>query len=537
MHHALVISDILSSIFKFTDTDTDISCARVCRAWQENALDVLWYRVDRLERLFSLLGPMGEVGPQLITFIQYHISSDRWDRFSFYANRVRRLECTDTSPDIHYQSFSTVSISRPVLHLVPNLTHLTWRKDPARPAASLVLCLLFLSPELESLSVETGGPSYTEGDLFAIGNFFEDVLRRSPRIQHLEFRTDIPFHDMGPALSNFLGSLYELRSVLLSHALLSSDVVTALAKCPLLEAVRMTDPYATTEVQEDAGDLQNFMPVMEHGAFPSIREMHINAHLWNVLLFLRSEFPTTRIRRLLVKTLSPEINESIAQFFALVAETCPEIEELGLSVQYGAADEDAESLLFPALEPLLSCASLKMLTLCLALPLEIDDTEAAQMASHWPLLQNLNLNPAPAILRSADKHLTFAALMSFAQYCPDLRNLSIYIQSSIIPELGARKLLPNLETLVLGLIGTSYSIEELALFLTDVTPPTCLLSGTPYITSELRVHTHVAQLKLDKVFALLPMLRSIHAQYRERLRTLEADVERLTLAATSATNV
>ena len=65
MHDALAISDILSSVFKFTDTETDVECVRVCKAWHEPALDALWYRVNKLEQLFKLLGPMRELSPGL----------------------------------------------------------------------------------------------------------------------------------------------------------------------------------------------------------------------------------------------------------------------------------------------------------------------------------------------------------------------------------------------------------------------------------------------------------------------------------------
>ncbi|KAF5366683.1 hypothetical protein D9615_010714 [Tricholomella constricta] len=294
----------------FTDTSTNVACARVCKAWQENVLDILWYRIDRLDRLFRLLGPMGEINSQLV----YHISNERWDRFSFYANRARHLEVTDRLPEIHHQSFSTLSIARPVLHLLPNLTHLTWKKDPARPTSSLVLCLLFLTPGLKSLSVETGHSS-EQGDLFAIDNFFKDVVHRCPRIERLEFRSDILFHDIGPSLSNFLTGFPGLKAVLLSDALLTSDVITALAKCPLLESIRMTDPSETTEVEEETDDLQNYMPVIEDGAFPSLQEMDIKAHLWNVTSFLQSDIPAARLRRLVVRTLSLEDNANVAAFF------------------------------------------------------------------------------------------------------------------------------------------------------------------------------------------------------------------------------
>ncbi|GLB34296.1 hypothetical protein LshimejAT787_0111800 [Lyophyllum shimeji] len=473
---------------------------------------------------------MGELGPQLVTFVQFHISSERWERFSFYANRVRHLECTDQSPEIHHQSYATLSITRPMLHLLPNLTHLTWKKDPARPAASLVPCLLFLTPGLRTLSVETGHSS-DQGDLFAIDNFFRDVVYRSPRIEHLEFRSDVPFHGVGPSLSNFLIGLRGLKTVLLSDALLTSDVVTALAKCPMLESIRMSDALESAEGQEETDDLQNYMPVMESGAFPNLKEMEIKAHLWNVVSFLQSEFPAARLQRLVVRTLSLEDNASIGAFFARVAQACPAIQVLSLSVQYGGVEEEFESLPFAYLEPLLHCTSLTTFTLNMPLPLDIDDAEAAQMASSWPRMRDLHLNPFPAVQRPAGKHLTFGAMASFAMHCPDLQALGVYMQSSFIPPPASRRMLPKLQSLILGLIGTGYSVEDLALFLTDITPSKCSITGHSYIfltdTIGLQAHIHVAESKLKKIFSLLPMLRSIHAQYQERIRTLEAEVRKL----------
>ena len=84
MHSALWIHDILDAIFAFTDPGADASAALVCKTWfvhhsfslpsnhnsagvdmayfgydrQEIALDVLWYHVDRLDRLFNILAPM-----------------------------------------------------------------------------------------------------------------------------------------------------------------------------------------------------------------------------------------------------------------------------------------------------------------------------------------------------------------------------------------------------------------------------------------------------------------------------------------------
>ncbi|KAG6841306.1 hypothetical protein C0991_012476 [Blastosporella zonata] len=542
MHHTLEISDILGCIFSFTDVNTNARCALVCKAWLENALDALWHRIDRLEHLLRILGPMGELrpsSPPLVTFLQFHIASERWDRFSFYSRRIRRLEVIDRYPEIHQQVFSMISIARPFLRLLPNLTHLTWEKDPSRPAVSLALCLLFLTPTLKSLSVETGhlhsDDGATEGDLFAIDNFFKDVMHRSPQIEALHFLSEIPFRALGPSLPLFLIGLPNLKTVMLAEHLLTSDVFTALATCPRLQSIRMS----TTDLEvKETDDLQHFMPVIEPGAFPCLREMGIKAHLWNLMSFLQSNFPAERLRHLVVQTIIIEEHDNIASFFKFVADTCPNIEVLSLMRPYDVLPETTAGLPFACLEPLLGCTSMTSFNLITATPLNMNNSDVEKLAAAWPRLQELCLNPRQGRMNPEGDHITFEAMKSFAVHCPLLRNLELQIESYLIPPPDARKLIPKLESLVLGLVASSYAPEELAGFLTDITPPKCRVGGMPYILVEYQDYVHIqvnaAQSKLEKAFSLIPTLRNIHAQYRERLRSLEAEVERLSALGASS---
>lgn len=455
------------------------------------------------------------------SFAHRHIPYDRWDRFAYYANRVREFECTDAVPVLHYQSFSTLSISRPLLHVIPNLTHLTWKRDPARPAVSLAVCLLFLTPGLKNLSVVAGEAS-SQGDLSAIESFFQDVVRRSPQIENFEFRSDIPFRNLGPVLSNLVVGLPQLKTILLSETLLSSDVITALARCPLLEVVKM----ATSGAQLAIDDLQNFMPVLEHGAFPNIKKMDMKAHLWNVAHFFQSAFPGSRLQHLFVRTLSPEKTESVGLFFELIAETCINIQSLALSIPHGSPEEDdSKPLPFSSWTPLLRCKYLSNLTLNIPMPLNLDDTQAKQIAQCWPQMQRLELKSHTLDRWPSEVYPSLATLVVFAQHCLELRSLAIYIHSSVIPELKFRKMFRKLDTLDMGLTGTGYSPEDFAVFLTDIVPPTCVVTGTAFPP------VYHAQSKLDGVLKMLPMIRSIHAQYRKRLRTLEDEVQRVASAA------
>jgi len=380
------------------------------------------------------------------------------------------------------------------------------------------------------------GVNSSQGHLFAIDNFFRDVALRAARIEHIEFRSEIPFHNMGPVLSNFLSSLPLLRSVKLSDSLLSSDVVTALAKCPDLEAVRITDPGTSSE--QESADLENFMPVLEDGAFPSIKVMHFKAHLWNATRFLQPAFPASRLRCLAIRTLKYESYENISGFFGVVAEACPNIESLALNVDSRVGDQEYEPIPFAALEPLLQCGSLAQFSLTAPSPLDLDDTQAALIALHWPRMQNLHLNSCP-ISPLGTNRLTFMTLSSFAMHCPSLQHLEICVQPGVIPPLEARTRFRKLITFTFSVSENCYDIEELALFLSDVLPSTCRVTGnTEYLLGSGghhlgRAHVRRCQLMLEKVLGLLPILRKVHAQYHERLRTLEGKVHRLRLAVDS----
>ncbi|KAJ6550849.1 hypothetical protein DFH09DRAFT_606904 [Mycena vulgaris] len=531
MNQATRLPDILFHVFSHTDSETDVSCAQVCRLWNDNVLDILWHRVTHLRRLFNLLGPLERINHDLLTFTHHHISNRRWQRFSFYANRIRYLECGDNSPGIHSQSFATVAISRPVLHLFPNLVHLTWKCDPGRPALSLSLSLLFLPPGLKSLTVDTGRDSST-GDLFAIDNFFGDVLQRAPHIRNLDFRSQIPFHDLGPALTKFLIGLTELRTVLLSDTLLSSDVITALAKCPNLQAIRLPPPHELVEMEEGAlDDLEHFVPVLGPESFLCLTEIAFLAHLWNATRFLRNIVSFSPLRCILVRTLSLESPDNMEIFFTALAVACPGIESLAVSIVFGNVQQ-FDPVPFSCLEPVLVCRSITSFSIATPCPFAITDAQLTTLGSAWPHLELLKLNPAP-FPQLAPAELTLSALPILGACCPKLRELALRVHPDTVPAIANAHMLPRLTTLRLGMSGCQYNDQDLAMFLAAATPPACHISSANYPLWDLVEddslcdHAEACEATFDDVLGLLPMLRRVHAQYDARIRALEDQVRRL----------
>lgn len=435
--------------------------------------------------------------------------------------------------------FATLSIFRPVLHILPNITHLTWRRDPTRPATSLKLCLLFLAPGLKTLTVQTGLDP-VEGDLFAIGNFFQEVVGRCPNLECIDFRSEITFRDMGPMLPQFLASFTKLKTVSLPEGLICSDVVTALATLPRLEVVCCTTPILElpqiTNHKRGVLDLENFIPYVGQDGFQSIRTLQLTAHLWNVTHFLHSIPTVSRLRELVVKTLTLETAENVEGFFTVVAIMCPGIEILSLSVQYSRMQE-FRPLHFSSIAPLLACGSLADFSIESPSMLDIDDAEAISMASSWPRLRNLHLNPLPVPQAFEHVHMTFISLIALAEHCPNLHYLGLCIRASFVPPPEERRLLSRLKTTVLGLRDMDYDQDTVALFLADILPPTCTPLSTQLfpilsqVDRTIRDHFSHSQWKAETTLKKVPMLRKFHAKYKERLQALEGEVQRLTIAS------
>ncbi|KAL0948364.1 hypothetical protein HGRIS_010946 [Hohenbuehelia grisea] len=547
MHKSLQIVEIIQVIFQYTDRDTDAVCTQICKTWHETALDALWHHIERLDPLLSILSPMAEVFGGVMTFPDTNISASRWQRFISYAKRVRRIDyIAFQGPAIHIQSFAAVAIGRPVLHLFPNLVHLTWNKDPAKPSQALPLSLLFIHPGLRRLEVYTGTHA-TQQALLAVENFLEEVALRAPQLERFDFQTNIPYRRLGPRFANALSSFQRLKVITLSDSLLTSDVLTALGSCPELEAIRRPE-FSWQDEPESHDDLENFSPEMEDTSFPSIDTIALTAHLWHIARFLQSDFPASRLRALHVKSLEMETIPLLHHFFDVLSAECPLIEKLTVFIPPGdhgfVPDEEPYSIPFQTLAPLLECEKLLVLEISSRLPIELDDSHAIQMAQSWPALQVLSFSvDIFSYFHSPDiDHLSLYGTIPFAENCPNLQKLSLPFDVDRIPSVDERKTFGTaLRKFQLSVTSPDFSAEELALFLTDVTPPNCIIEG-PDVRPEIsfmiqgwRGHATAAfrdaeakDTRLGEALAMLPVLRKVHARYRSRICSLEDQVSRLT---------
>ncbi|KAI0660318.1 hypothetical protein C8Q70DRAFT_1044341 [Cubamyces menziesii] len=137
--------------------------ARTCKAFKEPALNVLWRDLDSLTPLLGLFPStilrrarrpgLGLTKPP---------EKQDWVRFLAYAERVRSIAYVESSGNIHPTILPLLDEHKPVQHLLPNLTSLTWKVESA---ASLERCRMFLGPKVEAVVLEVGTRSAKMNDL------------------------------------------------------------------------------------------------------------------------------------------------------------------------------------------------------------------------------------------------------------------------------------------------------------------------------------------------------------------------------------
>ncbi|OJT02716.1 hypothetical protein TRAPUB_6710 [Trametes pubescens] len=157
--------------------------ARTCKAFKEPALNVLWRDLDSLTpllglfpstilrrarrpglglvRFLSLSGPevplltSAPIPPLVPTYGAQTKAPEKqdWARVLAYGERVRSVSYVESSGNIHPSILPLLDEHKPVAHLLPNLTSLTWK---AESVASLERSRMFLGPRVQAVTLEVG---------------------------------------------------------------------------------------------------------------------------------------------------------------------------------------------------------------------------------------------------------------------------------------------------------------------------------------------------------------------------------------------
>lgn len=165
--------------------------ARTCKAFKEPALNVLWRDLDSLTPLLGLFPStilrrarrpglglvrfLSLLGPEEPLLTSESLVPTRgaqtkppekqdWTRLLAYGERVRSVAYNEGAGNIHPTILPLLDEHKPVPHLLPHLTALTWKVESA---ASLERVRMFLGPRVEAVTLEAGMRSAKLNDVLA----------------------------------------------------------------------------------------------------------------------------------------------------------------------------------------------------------------------------------------------------------------------------------------------------------------------------------------------------------------------------------
>ncbi|KAJ7127121.1 hypothetical protein C8R44DRAFT_874200 [Mycena epipterygia] len=539
INRVLDIPELLDMIFGFLDDPSNAANASVCKRWSEIALDTLWREVDDLHRLFAILGPLKQLGesPDAPYAFTAPPDADDWRRFEKYSRRVRRLffHADSERPRLSPTVFEDVARTRTSLNILPNMNTLSWN-------APLSLSVMFMHTNVKRFVLWLSLPEEPSCSPLP---FFRDVASRMPHLTCLDLRTNIPMHDMEDNMMFLLQNLAKLRKVVFPRFEFTTRIAETLAQLEDLGCVEFQ--YLPEQGCGDPADSRVFRPALKMGAFPSLWDLSMTVTLEDATRFMKLPFAPTNLTTLYIDSRLVESPAAVHELLTVLAETCQLLESLGIITLICEVEQsqsladlpNEERINFSTLRPLLNFPNLTVFELIHQNPLDLKMEDLEQLARSWPSLRKLILNNEPVI--SDHCPLTLKALLPFAQHCPELEQLGLFINAStadLPPTYPARsppsdqfKPFAKLQRLSMGI---SLISEEgaVALFLSQLCPLNTFIEyGVTWETygqfEELSFAIADRCTKWEKVAELLPLLTKLRMEERERNRHLLTEVQDL----------
>jgi hypothetical protein len=415
MHSCLYITEILAIIFTSFDRVHLPVAARICRAWEKPALDVLWKSMDDLLPLVDLFPQDSRTlslprvciphfyGVPLTNqqgFTRPLVPSD-FQCFNYYASRVHvcsfshvalRSASNPVMKEITYKErvsqvqpsvFNTLAFHRQTLYILPRLRHLMLR---GHTSPSLINSVLFLSPTLSQirLHIDAEVSDQAVQTFFKTMEFYGQGNLRTFSFSH--GRSGPFVSPITNALLSLLRCAQSLTKVTLTLSAVNTGVFAQLATMPHLVILRVNASRHSIAEAEVVILEQN------NGAFPSLRELYLSNKsetCANIIQAVAS--PCLETIRLEISCYSVETLEAISKHSKTLRYLVVEV----LDRERQPPQPDGHEVWFHP-KQLLSCRALRVLSIISPNVLHITPSLLETMAKTWRLIQYLSLNPRPS---------------------------------------------------------------------------------------------------------------------------------------------
>lgn len=177
---------------------------------------------------------------------------------------------------------------------------------------------------------------------------------------------------------------------------------------------------------------------LDPNAFPSLEILAFSTDtISNASAFLTpTVLPSHRLEELWLHIASHPQPKHVEGFLNMLSESFTSLQILTLDffqLNYDADDEEAFNglpvLMYRDFLPLLRFKQLAQFEITHPYPIEMNDQQAAELASRWPHLARLSLNPRPLI--PSKTSLSLSAFLSFVIHCPSLWSIGLYVDATL----------------------------------------------------------------------------------------------------------
>lgn len=493
---ALALPEILENIFEHADENTNASSICVCWEWFAACQKVLWYSVTTERKwhgLLSLLGPISiddeqskvsvysnqtGISDNDLCSLQYYeripMLKD-WERFELYAQFIRVLYIIGPQT-LYTQCLWEIADSRPTTPLLPNLNVLRYEGD----GNGIYYGSLFMHSTVQKFSI--GGSTDITQTSSNRARQAIDSISRMPQLVHLRLGS-FPI-----SISNMLGVIEELKcleQLIIPLYQIDTRTMERASRLPLLKHLGQNQ-------EEQVFEFGRFSPKLPAGAFPVLVHLSFAADVLECTALLRQTFFPSRIRTLKLHMVRLQSCVNISALFATVAQQCPELEHFLLSdvgddklEEYIVAGaQEIFQLSLDQIKALFPLKKLTSLTIRHEFSIILTTDDIALIASAFPLIETLLLNPRP--IQATESLTPLSALPLLAQGCPNLFSLGLFVSTDreSLTTFQAQNIV-KFKSLNMLSLGASPQIDDDAsnclFFLAQFLPPSCRITDSvPY---------------------------------------------------------
>lgn len=429
--------------------------------------------------------------------------------------------------------FFLTSQTRPLAGILPALQTFVWHvHNPDTQLQSMSLmheCIRAFDVQI----LPRGSYSTQEID------FIWQIGARMPNLTHLTLRRRGPVGELEKDICRLVKDLPKLQIVDIPLCGSTNSIMEELSRLASLQEIALAGPDEGG--MGDSTDVMAFSPSLRDGAFPVLRRMSFSALLPAATGFIESPFFPRRLTRLYVHATDVASPDLLQTFFSAVVRRCPRLVELAVdfiicptvSLTVPAPDMDARPSI-ASFRPLFACQRITSFEFRWDYPLHLKDDDMEEFSLAWPGLEHLMLN-SETVIEFTSSALTLGALVPFANHCPHLRHLGLYLNADAPPSRTVDQPFKSLQKLSVGASNVT-AADSVALFLSQLCSPICqIVSGLRWpdayglaldnagIFDERRTMICEFWVRWNEVAKVLPVVIKARREERGRVNFLQRE--------------